>query len=100
MSRVVIDIETLGYPFDSFDNVQQEYLLKFAGTEAERADAILKLSLYPMTARIIDVRNLKRSAARAAVDTRVTCQATPVNVSDRIGTSHNHTGRRKRSGAA
>jgi DNA polymerase elongation subunit (family B) len=55
MSRVVIDIETLGFPFESFDEVRQEYLLKFAETDAEREEAIQKLSLYPTTAQIIAI---------------------------------------------
>lgn len=67
MSRVVIDIETLGYPFDSFDKVQQEYLLKFAGTEEERADAIQKLSLYPMTAQVIAIGLLNPETARGKI---------------------------------
>jgi 3'-5' exonuclease len=55
MSRVVIDIETLGYPLDSFDEVQQEYLLKFSDTDEKRQEAILKFSLYPTTAQIIAI---------------------------------------------
>ena len=55
MSRVVIDIETLGFPFESFDEVRQEYLLKFAETDAEREEAVQRLSLYPTTAQIIAI---------------------------------------------
>lgn len=55
MSRVVIDIETLGFPFESFDEVRQEYLLKFSETDAEREEAVQKLSLYPTTAQIIAI---------------------------------------------
>ena len=55
MSRVVIDIETLGFPFESFDEVRQEYLLKFAETDAECEEAVRKLSLYPTTAQIIAI---------------------------------------------
>jgi len=40
MAKVVIDIETLGYPLESFDKERQEYLLKFAETDAEREEAI------------------------------------------------------------
>jgi DNA polymerase elongation subunit (family B) len=67
MSRVVIDIETLSYPFDAFDKVQQDYLLKFAGTDEERADAIQKLSLYPMTAQIIAIGLLNPETDRGKV---------------------------------
>jgi 3'-5' exonuclease len=55
MSKVVIDIETLGYPIESFDEMQQKYLLKFAETDAEREEAIQKLSLYPTTSQILAV---------------------------------------------
>jgi 3'-5' exonuclease len=55
MTRVVIDIETLGYPIESFDEVRQEYLLKFAETESDRKEAVQKLSLYPTTAQIITI---------------------------------------------
>ena len=55
MSRVVLDIETLAFPFDSFDEKQQEYLLHFAKTEEEKTDALLKLNLYPATAQIIAI---------------------------------------------
>ncbi|HEY4613147.1 MAG TPA: ribonuclease H-like domain-containing protein [Bacteroidota bacterium] len=55
MSRVVLDIETLSFPLDSFDETQQEYLLRFAKTDEEKADAILKLNLYPTTAQIIAI---------------------------------------------
>ena len=55
MNRVVFDIETLGFPIDSFDEKQQEYLLKFAKTEEERTDAIQKLALTPLTGHIIAI---------------------------------------------
>jgi 3'-5' exonuclease len=55
MARIVIDIETLGYSLESFDEPQQEYLLKFSTTDAEREEAIQKLSLYPTTAQIIAI---------------------------------------------
>ena len=51
MSRVVLDIETLGYPLETFDADQKEYLLKFSGTDAEREETILKFSLSPFTAQ-------------------------------------------------
>jgi 3'-5' exonuclease len=55
MGRVVLDIETLGYPFESFDEVRRDYLTKFAETESERQEAIQRLSLYPTTAQIIAI---------------------------------------------
>ncbi len=55
MNRVVFDIESLAYPFDSFDPEQQEYLTKFAKSEEEVEDAILKTNLSPLTARLIAI---------------------------------------------
>ncbi len=55
MKRVVFDIETLAFPFENFDEVQQEYLLKFADTEEKREQALLQLNLYAPTARIIAI---------------------------------------------
>lgn len=67
MARVVIDIETLGYPLESFDEVRQEYLLKFAATDEEREEAIQKLSLYPTTAQIIAIGMLNPDTNRGKV---------------------------------
>jgi hypothetical protein len=55
MKRVVFDIETLAFPLETFDDVQQEYLLKFADTEEKREQALLQLNLYAPTARIIAI---------------------------------------------
>jgi 3'-5' exonuclease len=55
MNRVVFDIETLAYPLDSFDAEQQEYLMRFAKTEEEKQDAVLKLALSPFTAQVVAI---------------------------------------------
>ena len=55
MSRVVFDIETLGFPLETLDMVQQEYLLKFADTEEKREAEIQKMSLHALTAQIIAI---------------------------------------------
>jgi len=67
MSRVVIDIETLAFPLESFDETQQTYLLKFAETEEERLETIQKLSLYPTTAQIIALGMLNPDTNRGKV---------------------------------
>lgn len=66
-SRVVIDIETLGFPLESFDEAQQKYLLKFAESEDERVQTIQKLSLYPTTAQIIAVGMLNPDTNKGEV---------------------------------
>ncbi len=55
MTRVVFDIETIALPFDSFDEVQQEYLVKNATSDEERQAEIQKLSLYPLTAQVLAI---------------------------------------------
>ena len=37
VNKVVFDIETLALPLDTFDEKQQEYLLKFARTDEEKS---------------------------------------------------------------
>ena len=67
MSHVVLDIETVGFLVESFDETQQKYLLKFAETDADRAEAIQKLSLYPTTAQIIAVGMLNPETNRGKI---------------------------------
>jgi DNA polymerase III epsilon subunit-like protein len=55
MNKVVFDVESLAYPLESFEREQQEYLLRYATTEEERNDAILKMALSPFTAQILAV---------------------------------------------
>jgi len=55
MNRVVFDIETLALPLEALDEKQQEYLFRFATTEEERTDAVLKLNLNPFTSRVIAI---------------------------------------------
>ena len=55
MNRVVFDIETNAFPIGSFDAEQQDYLLRFAKTEEEKRDALLKLALTPFTAQVVAI---------------------------------------------
>ncbi|MBI3195495.1 MAG: ribonuclease H-like domain-containing protein [Ignavibacteriae bacterium] len=55
MTRVVFDIETIALPFDSFDAVQQEYLVKNSTNDEEREAEIEKLSIYPLTAQVLAI---------------------------------------------
>lgn len=67
MNRVVFDIETLGFPLDSFDEKRQEYLLKFAKTEEERTEAVQKLALTPLTGHIIAIGMLNPDSQHGRV---------------------------------
>jgi DNA polymerase elongation subunit (family B) len=60
MRRIVFDIETCSYPFNTLSASQQEYLLKYAEKESDPEkkqqmtdEAIRYTSLYPFTAKCI-----------------------------------------------
>jgi len=60
MRRIVFDIETCAYPFESLSESQQEYLLRYAEKESDPEkksamadDAVRYTSLYPFTAKCI-----------------------------------------------
>ena len=62
MRRIVFDIETCAYPFESLAESQQEYLLRYAEKEIdpkkkqEQTDqAIRYTSLYPLTAKCVAI---------------------------------------------
>jgi DNA polymerase elongation subunit (family B) len=62
MRRIVFDIETCSYPFESLTESQQEYLLRYAEKEKteelrneKREEAIRFTSLYPFTARVVAI---------------------------------------------
>ncbi|MFA6456189.1 MAG: ribonuclease H-like domain-containing protein [Bacteroidota bacterium] len=53
MSRIVFDIESLGYPLESFDTETQTYLLRFADTEEKVEEVKKNLNLHPLSAQIL-----------------------------------------------
>jgi DNA polymerase elongation subunit (family B) len=55
MSRIIFDIETAGKEFESLDPAVQDYLLRWADTEEEKAEVRESLSFYPVTAEIITI---------------------------------------------
>ncbi len=55
MAKIIIDIETIGYDFDSFDAKSQEYLLKYGETAEEKEEIKKKLALYPLTGEIVTI---------------------------------------------
>ncbi len=52
MIYLVFDIETAAMPFEAFDDVQQEYLLRNTTTDEEREERKRMLSLNPLTAQV------------------------------------------------
>lgn len=55
MARIVFDIETVGKDFGSLDTTTQEYLLRYAESEDEKAEVKDSLSFYPLTAEIVTI---------------------------------------------
>ena len=53
MNKVVFDIETLGFPLESFDQESQTYLLRFAENEEKIEEVKKNLNLHPLTAQIL-----------------------------------------------
>ena len=64
MSKVVIDIETVGFDFESFEKKTQEYLLKYAQTEEEENDVKKRLGLYPLTGETVAIGMLNPDTTR------------------------------------
>ncbi|MFH1691034.1 MAG: ribonuclease H-like domain-containing protein [Candidatus Omnitrophota bacterium] len=67
MAKVIFDIETVGLPFDSFDETTQEHLLKFAKTDEEEQVVRDSMSFYPVTARIVTIAMLELETEKAFV---------------------------------
>jgi hypothetical protein len=67
VATVVIDIETVGLPWDGLDDAQRTYLQKNAKTDEERARMPEMLSLWPFTGRIIVVAMLNPATGRGRI---------------------------------
>lgn len=67
MSKIIIDIETVGFDFETYDAKSQEYLLKFAETEEEKEETKKKLSLYPLTGEVVAIGMLNPDTMRGTV---------------------------------
>ncbi len=65
--KIVIDIETIGSDFESFDEISQEYLLKFAKTDEEIQAAKDGLSFSPLTGEIVAIGMLNPDSNRGVV---------------------------------
>jgi 3'-5' exonuclease len=50
---LVFDIETAPLPFEGFSESQQEYLLRGANTEEEKAKKMFEMALSPMTSQVV-----------------------------------------------
>lgn len=53
--KLVVDIETIGRDFESFDDMSKEYLLKFADTDEKIQEAKEGLAFSPLTGEIVAI---------------------------------------------
>lgn len=67
MSRVVFDIETVGVDFTTLDEQAQEYLLRAARTEEEKALVPETLSFSPLTGQVVAIAMLNPDTGKGAV---------------------------------
>jgi len=67
MTKIVIDIETIGIDFESLDNESKEYLLKYAKDEAEQEKIKQSLALSPLTGEIISIGMLNPETQKGVV---------------------------------
>ena len=67
MSRVILDIETVGKDFESLDTPTQEYLLRYAETDDEKEEIKDRLSFYPLTAEIVTIGLLEPDSQKGFV---------------------------------
>jgi DNA polymerase elongation subunit (family B) len=65
--KLVIDIETIGDDFESFDEMSKEYLLKFADTEEKIQEAKEGLAFSPLTGEIVAIGMLNPDTDKGAV---------------------------------
>jgi uncharacterized protein YprB with RNaseH-like and TPR domain len=67
MARILFDIETAGFDFESLEEPVRQYLLKWAETEDEKNEVRESLSLSPLTGEIVSIGMLNPDTCKGAV---------------------------------
>jgi len=67
MSRVIIDIETIGHDFSSYDEKDQEYLLRYAQTDEDKDFVRNNLALYAPTGEVVTIGMFNPDTGRGVV---------------------------------
>ncbi len=67
MSRIIFDIETVGVDFETLDETQQAYFLRYAETDEDVEKVKNELGLYPLTGEIVAIGLLNPDSLRGAV---------------------------------
>ncbi|GMV52598.1 MAG: 3'-5' exonuclease [Chlorobi bacterium] len=93
---LAFDIETIGHPLEYFDPVQQEYLLRSAKTDEEKAQKINEFALSPFTGRIVTIG---MSMVKETPDGTMTTQDVAYMVDPSMGRDEQRREHRLESGA-
>lgn len=67
MTRVVLDIETIGEDFNRLDELSQDYMLRYSETDEQREWIQKSLSFYPLTGEIIVIGMLNPDTDRGVI---------------------------------
>ncbi len=67
MSKIIVDIETVGRDFEIYDKRSQEYLLKYCATEEEKEAAKKNLSLNALTGEVVTIGMLNPETMKGVV---------------------------------
>ena len=67
MSKVIIDIETIGHDFAAYDQKSQEYLLKYAENDEAREAVRKSLALHSLTGEVVTIGMLNPETGRGVV---------------------------------
>jgi len=67
MSRIIVDIETVGANFEELDDKRQEYLLKYAEKEEDIQKTKEMLGLYPLTGEIVAIGMLNPDTGKGVM---------------------------------
>lgn len=67
MSRIVIDIETVGVGWDDLEEAEQAYLLQHAPTSEEQQRTKDHLALSPLTGRVVAIGMMNPDSGKALV---------------------------------
>jgi DNA polymerase elongation subunit (family B) len=65
--KIIVDIETIGKDFESFDDMSKEYLLKYAEDEKQIQQAKEALAFSPLTGQIVAIGMLNPDTMKGAV---------------------------------
>lgn len=67
MSKIILDIETIGHDFDLYDKKSQEYLFKYCTTEEEKEVVRKNLAFHALTGEVVTIGMLNPDTMKGMV---------------------------------